>query len=63
MLTQTLTGVRIAGAPGESWSAIGRQYGVSHTPVRIAVQTYRRYLADREYLAEHGPGEVPEKRA
>lgn len=48
---------------GESWSAIGRQYEVSHTAVRSAVQTYRRYLADREYLAEHGPDEVPEKRA
>ena len=47
---------------GESWSAIGRQYGVSHTAVRVAVKTYRRYLADREYLAEHGPGEVPENR-
>ena len=48
---------------GESWSAIGRLYGVSHTAVRVGVQTYRRYLADREYLAAHGPGEVPEKRA
>lgn len=48
---------------GESWSAIGRQYGVSHTAVRAGVQTYLRYLADREYLAAHGPGEVPENRA
>lgn len=48
---------------GESWSAIGRLYGVSHTAVRVGVLTYRRYLADREYLAAHGPGEVPEKRA
>lgn len=47
---------------GESWSAIGRLYGVSHTAVREAVKTYRRYLSDREYLAEHGPGEVPENR-
>ena len=47
---------------GESWSAIGRLYGVSHTAVREAVKTYRRYLADREYLAEHGPGDLPENR-
>ena len=47
---------------GESWSAIGRLYGVSHTAVRVAVTTYRRYLSDREYLAAHGPGDVPEKR-
>ena len=48
---------------GESWSAIGRRYGVSHTAVREGVKTYRRYLSDREYLAAHGPGEVPENRA
>lgn len=48
---------------GESWSAIGRLYGVSHTAVREGVKTYRRYLSDREYLAAHGPGDVPENRA
>ena len=48
---------------GESWSAIGRLYGVSHTAVRVGVLTYRRYLSDREYLRQHGPGDVPENRA
>lgn len=48
---------------GKTWSAIGRQYGVGQTVVLEAVQRYRRYLSDREYLATHGPGEVPEKRA
>lgn len=47
---------------GESWSAIGRAYGVSHTNVRFTVDRYRKHLADVEYLRVHGPGEVPEKR-
>ena len=47
---------------GESWSAIGRQYGVSHNAVRSAVLTHERYLRDLRCFEEFGPGEVPEKR-
>lgn len=47
---------------GESWSAIGRLYGVSHTAVRGSVRTYRRYLSDRAFLDDFGPGDVPEVR-
>ena len=48
---------------GRTLQAIGDMYGVSHAAVRMGIKTYRRYVEDREFLAEHGPGEVPEKRA
>lgn len=47
---------------GRSWSEIGRAFGVTHTNVRNTVHRYREYLEDTAFLAEHGPGEVPEKR-
>lgn len=47
---------------GESWSAIGRLYGVSHVAVREGVKRYRRNVADREFLERFGPGELPEDR-
>ena len=47
---------------GESWSAIGRLYGVSHVAVREGVKRYRRNAADREFLERFGPGELPEDR-
>lgn len=47
---------------GQSWSAIGRAYGVTHTNVRNTVLRYREHLMDVAYLAAHGPGDVPEKR-
>lgn len=47
---------------GESWSAIGRAYGVTHTNVRNTVLRYRAHLQDVGYLRSHGPGELPEKR-
>lgn len=47
---------------GCSWSEIGRAFGVTHTNVRNTVRRYGEYLGDVAFLAEHGPGEVPEKR-
>lgn len=49
-------------AEGESWSAIGRAYGCSHSNVRATVSRYRRYRADVEFLRRYGPGDLPENR-
>lgn len=47
---------------GQAWTEIARAYGTTHPNVRYAVNRYVKHLADVEYLREHGPGEVPEKR-
>lgn len=48
---------------GESWSSIGRSYGVTHTNVRSTVLRYREHLQDVEYLKQRGPGDLPERRS
>ena len=47
---------------GQTWEAIAKAHGTTHPNVRYAVNRYHKHLKDQEYLRQHGPGEVPEKR-
>ncbi|WP_295804967.1 MucR family transcriptional regulator [uncultured Corynebacterium sp.] len=41
---------------GESWSAIGRRYGCSHTNVRVAVRRWQEHLSDVREMVQITPG-------
>ena len=41
---------------GESWSAIGRAYGCSHTNVRVAVRRWQEHISDVRELVQGTPG-------
>ncbi|MFS0140308.1 MucR family transcriptional regulator [Corynebacterium striatum] len=41
---------------GKSWSAIGRQYGCSHTNVRVTVHRWQEYMSDVRKMLRRTPG-------
>ena len=43
---------------GESWSAIGRQYGCSHTNVRVTVRRWQQHMSDVREMLRRTPGAV-----
>lgn len=40
---------------GESWSAIGRRYGCSHTNVRVTVRRWQEHISDVRELVQRSP--------